>query len=164
MGFGIKERIVGGVVAGGIAIFGGVTATQDKTTRNETGAIVESGGLGAFALRVGDCFMAPEENTELVVSVEGVPCDAPHDGQVYATFDLPDAGSFDAVSAETQADEGCMSRWLNDWWGTYEENHEIDYSFFQPTAESWADADREIACVVVPIEGGPQLVGTDLPA
>ena len=47
---------------------------------------------------------------------------------------------------------------------TYEENAEIDFSYFQPTAESWGEADREIACVVVPIEGGPQLVGTDLPA
>lgn len=164
MGFGIKERIVGGVVAGGIAIFGGVAATEDKTTRNDTGAIVESGGLGAFALQVGDCFMAPEENTELIVSVEGVPCDAPHDGQVYATFDVPDADSFDAVSVEAQGEEGCMARWITDWWGTYEENAEIDYTFFQPTAESWADADREIACVVVPIEGGSQLVGTDLPS
>ena len=162
MGFGIKERIVGGVVAGGIAIFGGVSATGDETKRNDTGAIVESGGLGAFALRVGDCFMDPAE-ADLVQSVEGVPCDAPHDGQVYATFDLPDAVSFDAVSVEAQGVEGCMSRWITDWWGTYEENQEIDFSFFQPTAESWADADREIACVVVPIDGGPQLVGTDLP-
>jgi hypothetical protein len=164
MGFGIKERILGGVVAGGIAIFGGVTATQDKTTRNDTGAIVEAGGLGAFALRVGDCFMAPKENTEMVVSVEGVPCDAPHDGQVYATFAVPDAPSFDAASVKTEADDGCMSRWISDWWGTYKENAEIDYSSFQPTADSWANADREIACVVVPIDGGPQLVGTDLPS
>lgn len=162
--FGIKERIIGGVVAGGIAIFGGVAATQDETKRDETGAIVESGGVGAFALRPGDCFMAPDETAELVMSVEGVPCIAPHDGQVYATFDVPDAESFDELSVETQAQEGCLSRWMTDLWGAYEENTEIDINFLQPTAESWADSDREIACVIVPMEGVGPLMESKLPA
>ncbi len=162
MGFGLKEKIVGGVVAGGIAIFGGVAATQDKTTRDDKGAIVESGGLGAFALRIGDCFMVPAEAVEMVMSVEGVPCDTPHDGQVYDSFDVADAEAFDKVSVETQAGEGCLSRWKTDLWGTYEENTEIDFSALLPTKQSWAEDDREVACIVLPIEGGPQLVGSKL--
>ncbi|HVF14532.1 MAG TPA: septum formation family protein [Acidimicrobiales bacterium] len=139
-----------------------MAATDDKTTRNETGAIVESGGLGAFVMRPGDCFMAPEEGTELVVSVEGVPCEAPHDGQVYALFDVPDTEIFDEAGVEAQAGEGCMSRWSTELWGTYEENMEIDIFYFTPSSESWAEDDREIVCVIVPLDEDTPLVGSRL--
>ena len=62
MGFGIKERIVGGVVAGGIAIFGGVAATGDETKRNETGAIVESGGWGRSPCGSGTASWSPRRS------------------------------------------------------------------------------------------------------
>jgi Septum formation len=150
------------VVAGGIAIFGGVAATDDKTTRDESGAIVESGGLGAFVMRPGDCFMAPQDGTEMVASVEGVPCADPHDGQVYALFDVAHADSFDAASVEAQADEGCLSRWASDLWGPYEENMELDISYFVPTAESRATDDRGVACAIVPVDETVPLVGSKL--
>lgn len=153
MGFGLTQKIVGGVVAGGIAIFGGVTAMDDKTARDDKGAIVESGGLGAFALRVGDCFMAPEEGTALVQSVEGVPCADPHDGQAYALFDVPDAESFDEGRIEQQAGEGCLDRWEVGLWGTYDENLDLELQFLTPSVESWAENDRGVVCLIVSADG-----------
>ncbi|MDA3040977.1 MAG: hypothetical protein O3C27_15900 [Actinomycetota bacterium] len=72
----------------GIAVFGGANAFDANTTRDESGEIVEAGGLGVFAMEVGDCFQVPIE--DLVQSVEAVPCTEPHDAQVYAKFDMPD--------------------------------------------------------------------------
>ena len=64
------KRLIAGAVVAGVAIFAGVGAYQDDTVRDETGAIVEGGGLGAFVIRTGDCLNLPEES--LVQSVEAL--------------------------------------------------------------------------------------------
>jgi len=49
------KRLIGGAAIAGIAIFGGTAALSDDTTRKETGEVVEGGGLGASAVRIGEC-------------------------------------------------------------------------------------------------------------
>lgn len=152
-------RAVGGLVVGGVAVFAGTQATEDDTTRDDSGAITEAGGLGAFALQVGDCIQLPDA-TE-VLSVEGVPCGEPHDAQVFAEFELPD-GDFPGVeSVEMSAGDGCYERWPAAVGTDYETDTASDFTVFTPTAESWAEGDREVACLLVPLDG-PQMVGSRL--
>jgi len=110
---------IAGVAGLGVAAFAGTTALEDNTTRNDDGAITESGGLGAFQMRVGDCFNhAPAEDDEFVASVEGVPCNTPHDNEVFAEFDVAPAAVFpgqDAIYEEAWL--GCLDRfeeWVRD--------------------------------------------------
>lgn len=77
------KRIVGAAILA-VAAFGGAGALDDNTVRDDSGAIVEGGGLGAFAVQIGDCFNVPEE--ELVMSLEAVPCGDPHDAEAYDSF------------------------------------------------------------------------------
>lgn len=153
------RRVIGALAGGGVAIFAGASAVDDNTTRNESGDIVESGGLGVLAINVGDCFQLPD--AELVESVEGVPCAEPHDAQVYAEFDLP-AGAFPGQTAvDEQGSRGCYDRWQASVGTIYEEDTVLDFTFFTPQEDGWNAGDHEIMCAIVRIDGA-QMFGDQL--
>ncbi len=146
------RRLAGGAAAAGIAIFGGVSAMGDDTTRNDQGEIVESGGVGAFAIKFGDCIQLPTGLTE-VQSVEGVPCSAPHNAQAYDVFDMPGGDAYPGDLAITDAaDEGCLDRFAAFVGVPYEEST-LYISYLTPTVGSWAEGDHEIQCLVAPEYG-----------
>ena len=157
---GVLRYIAGATVVGGVAVFGGVGAFEDETTRDSGGAIVESGGVGAFALRIGDCIHWPgDDDTVEVTSVEGVPCEQPHDGEVYGRFDL-DAAGFSPARVESEGADGCLDLWEPAIGTVWEEDPDLDISTMVPTAESWDAGDREVLCIVVPVDGRPR-TGSD---
>ncbi len=141
-------RAAAGAVGIGVAAFAGTGAFDDNTTRDESGAIVESGGLGAFQMQVGDCFNDPEDLTaELIASVEGVPCHQPHDNEVFAEFDVTYSTFPGQDEVYTDAWWRCydhFERWVgNDW-----ESSSLEISALTPSDASWAEGDREITCFV----------------
>lgn len=150
MGIG---RLVGGAAAAGVAVFAGVSGIGDETTRDDAGEIVESGGLGVFAFQIGDCIQFPAEDADLIESVEGVPCTAPHDAQVYVEFDLPD-GDFPGDAAVSQAaTDGCYQAFDAAIGVSYDDTPELDFTFLSPVREGWAQGDREISCFVAQTDG-----------
>lgn len=144
------RRLIGGAAGAavaGAAVFGGVSAMGDETKRDEAGVITEAGGLGAFSIRVDDCIQLPDASE--VQSVEGVPCDRPHDAQAFATFLMPDGAYPGAVAIDRATDEGCMDR-FEAYVGVAYEDSELDFTAFHPTSASWTEGgDREIVCFVV---------------
>lgn len=80
------------------------------------------GGMVAYAhsqhddspgtLKVGDCFNLPAETgsepiTSSVTDIPSIPCDKPHDSQVYAEPKIPDSSFPDIADIESQADDAC---------------------------------------------------------
>jgi hypothetical protein len=150
----VVKKVVGWSAVAGIAVFGGVSAFGDDTTRNERNEIIQSGGLGAFAIELGDCLNLPSELT-MVQSVEGVPCTQAHDAQAYALFNLTDySNAFPGKAAiEEQASEGCYERFPA-FVGIPYEQSELYFTAFYPSEESWVEIDdREIICLLVPESG-----------
>lgn len=148
------KKVVGWSAVAGVAVFGGVSAFGDDTTRNDQNEIVEAGGLGAFSIEVGDCLNLPTELSE-VQSVEGVPCSEAHSAQAFAIFDLTGFGDGFPGSAafQDQAGEGCYQR-FEGFVGIPYENSELYFTTLEPTQESWAQLDdREIVCLLVPESG-----------
>ncbi len=148
------KKVVGWSAVAGVAVFGGVSAFGDDTTRNDQNQIVESGGLGAFSIEVGDCLNLPSELSE-VQSVEGVPCSEAHGAQAFAIFDLTgfDDGFPGSEAFQEQAGEGCYQR-FEGFVGIPYENSELYFTTLEPTQESWAQLDdREIVCLLVPESG-----------
>jgi hypothetical protein len=150
----VVKKVVGWGTVAGVAVFGGVTAFGDDTTRNDQNEIIEAGGLGAFAIEVGDCLNLPSEANR-VQSVEGVPCTQAHNAQAYALFDL--TGFSDAFPGsagfEEQAAEGCYERFRSFVGISYEQSA-LYFTFLEPTEDSWVKGgDREIACLLVPESG-----------
>jgi hypothetical protein len=157
---GLGRNIIGAAV-GGAAIFAGTGALSDDTTRNETGEITASGGVGAYKVRVGDCIQMPDDAGE-VVSVEGVPCSSPHGAQAFAEFTLPDLPALPSNDEMMSlAGRGCLGYWAGAIGTTYESDRSLDMTFWSPTQASWDQADRVVTCFVVSADGSP-LTGTKL--
>ncbi len=143
-------RLVGGAAVAGVAIFGGVTATGDDTTRDNSGDITEAGGLGVFAMQDGDCFMIPSE--EFVTSVEAVPCTDPHDAQKFATVRVPYTGLYEEMAVLESAWEACGER-FESFVGVPYSDSALYIDAFTPTEEGWAQSDRDALCLIVPETG-----------
>ena len=153
------KRLIAGAVVAGVAVFAGVGAFGDETTRNDAGDIVEGGGLGAFVIQNGDCINLPSES--LVQSVEGVPCHAAHDAEVYSLFDMasPESAYPGVNAVDKAAVDGCLAR-FHAFVGVAYEYSELDVYYLHPTEESWDELDdREIVCMVTAMDGS-SLTGT----
>lgn len=152
MGIG---RIIGGTVAGlGMVGLGytGIAGTDD-TTRDEAGAIVEEGEVGAFRIQVGDCLITPDGATE-IESVQGVPCSEPHSDEVYHAFNIAGSVFPGDEAVGLQADQGCYEAFESFVGATYEESI-YDFGAIYPTAGSWNElGDREVLCTMYLYAGG----------
>ena len=162
----VRGGVAAAAIGAGVIGFGQVSSGEDETVRDDDGAIVEAGGLGAFRMQEGDCFRYPTAIGDVgdgeayeLASVEGVSCDDPHDGEVYALFDLPggdDAPYPGEASVYESAGEGCIQRFESFVGIGYYASPTWDISPLYPTAVGWEQIDdREVVCVIVPIDGVP---------
>jgi len=146
-------RNVAIVLAAALAAVG---CSSDQTTRDETGAIVEEGDLGVFAVQEGDCINIPSATNE-ISTFTGVACTEPHDGQVFAAFDYEADAFPGSATLQAAADEGCVERFETFIGVAYVESIYYMQTFI-PTEDGWDTIDdREILCVVVPESGSEQL-------
>jgi len=107
-----------------------------------------------FELRAGDCFDDPPEAEELE-AVSSVPCDDPHDAEVYAEFAATTEGDdYPGESALiAEAERGCFER-FEPFAGIAPESTTLAIHFLAPTQQSWENVDdREITCIVADPSG-----------
>ena len=100
--------------------------------------------VSIYGLQTGDCLvdLDPAET-----SFELVTCDKPHDGEVFATYDLP-AGAFPGASLiEPLAAELCFGQGFTDFIGVAFVDSMIDALQSAPTAETWALGHHRISCI-----------------
>ncbi|MFS0912880.1 septum formation family protein [Microbacterium sp. 179-I 3D2 NHS] len=125
------------------SILGGGPADADRD--DETGQVTESANIDVFALKVGDCKMSSA--TGLIEAVDVVPCDEPHEEEVYHEFTMDD-GEFseEAVDAAT---DGCIGDAYTDFVGVIWDESTLDVYPITPTKETWEQLnDRVIQCVI----------------
>ena len=149
------------------------TATADETQPAETdepeqtdaGETDEPGGGGedvsVFDLEAGDCFNVEEENPSGIESVPVVPCDEPHQYEVYAIVNHPG----DEYPGDDEMDDFATTECQGDAFSSYvgaEYEESIYYStHLPPNAETWEQGDREVVCVLYqPDEEDPDGVRT----
>jgi hypothetical protein len=135
-----------------------VARTRERATRpvlqrlavTIVGVVVlgcSSSSTEVFSLQVGDCFQDPEAAAEEVHEVQTVPCDQPHDNEVYASLDLPD-GDFPGADAIAEASlDGCLER-FEEYVGTPYHASQLYATWLYPTESSWGEGDREVVCVL----------------
>ena len=106
--------------------------------------------LDVFALNIGECFDDPPNfgaGIE-VLELNGIPCDQPHDNEVYALIDYPgdETAPFpgdDALSAFVE--DECLVAFEEYVGGDYFSSN-LDFADLRPTAGSWEQGDREVVC------------------
>jgi hypothetical protein len=129
----------------------GTTVSDDDSTRDESGDVVEGGDVGAFRLQVGDCFA--EEAIGDVESVPVVSCEESYDSELYHTFDLPgtDYPGEEAIIESSQ--QGCLDTFETFVGASYETSI-YDISYLYPIEQSWTDInDRTVLCGVYLVDG-----------
>jgi hypothetical protein len=126
-----------------------VAANLGKATRSATtGVITHRGHINAFSLRVGDCFDNPA-GAERVDTVTAIPCDQPHNAQIYAKFKLTgsDFSYPGAATVERRARSGCNARI-----GTVNKSmttSAMTVRILLPEQTSWVAGQRTVSCMVV---------------
>ncbi|MEO6124978.1 MAG: septum formation family protein [Ilumatobacteraceae bacterium] len=141
----------------GLSACSGSTASAD---RNDDGTIVSDGTVDAFSVHVGDCYnddrsLVDSAGSAEVSSVGAVPCDAPHDNEIFAlVVASSSSGAFPGdeliFSDNVGACEAGFARYVG-----------IEYSesflgmgpLLVPSAQTWATGDREVVCGVFTIDG-----------
>ena len=106
-----------------------------------------------LAIEIGDCVQLPED--ELIESVEGVPCDVPHDAQVYSALDLGGGAFRNESDIGDEALKRCLARWHDAIGTDWEADPVHDFFYLHPTTKSWAFGDREVLCMIVRLDGDP---------
>ena len=136
------------VVIGGYFLYSVVTSAD----RDDSGAIVSAGTVDAFSIQAGDCFDDVTGFFDQVDTLPGVPCDDPHDNEVYAVIpvDLPEFPGDDAMG--DIAHEKCLAKFAGFVGKDYESSSLDIYTLF-PSSESWSrQNDREVVCAVYDME------------
>lgn len=106
---------------------------------------VEADLVGANSLVPGDCIQDLANDGGTVERLPVVPCEAEHEAEVYATFDVPDGDwpGEDVVTEQSQ--DGCAERLAS--FPEADDDPETTAFYLFPTEASWADGDRKVICM-----------------
>jgi len=119
----------------------------DDSSDTTTGA---GDQVSVLDLAVGDCWIDIPDNGVKTDTVSTVPCTDPHEGEVYAVFDLDmgdDWPGQDQVS--TGAEDQCVQE-FEGFVGIAYESSALSLFYFSPTEDSWTElGDRGAVCVVL---------------
>ena len=114
--------------------------------RDSAGTVVTAGAWSVFDLRVGDCIAPDQIASGDTDEVQLVPCDEPHELEVFGVVAHPDAAYPGAAAVATFADQACLS--LLDEQQT--QTGGTVFSYLLPTEDGWDERDdRMIVCVRV---------------
>jgi hypothetical protein len=126
-----------------------IVVNAGKATRSATtGVITHRGHISAFSLRVGDCFDNPA-GAHSVNTVTAIPCDQPHNAQIYAKFRLTgsDFSYPGAAKIARLARSGCNARI-----GSVNKSmttSAMTVRILLPEEASWIAGQRTVSCMIV---------------
>ncbi|MFJ5040627.1 septum formation family protein [Streptomyces parvulus] len=132
----------------------GCSDVTDAVDSAKDGAKKVARQRSVFSLDTGDCYNPSGKAEGTAYTVEIVPCDEAHEGQVVGEFAIDEGKQYpgdDGVSAV--ADTRCpveAQKYAPDTWAL-PKGAELFY--YTPTAESWATGDRSVSCTYTAEKG-----------
>jgi hypothetical protein len=140
-----------GFVLAALAIVGGAIAIVGSLTHGFKKPVTVTYTKSAiFSLRTGQCIDPHGQSASVL------PCDTPHDAEVFATFTLPDSKWPGDSAVQTAASSGCSTRL------TAYINPQLAISlastYVYPNAVAWQAGTRTVICEVTAASG--QLTGS----
>ncbi|MHB8892070.1 MAG: septum formation family protein [Candidatus Limnocylindrales bacterium] len=105
-------------------------------------------------LAVGACMNGLNEGVVVTTSTtRQVDCGTPHDNEVVGVVDLDDSGSFPGDAAILTTAQGECARLFADYVGIAFDASVLEMLQLVPTELTWAKGDRQIACIVLTVDG-----------
>lgn len=130
----------------------------DEPARDDSGSINETDDVNPNSLQPGDCFNDPDDSASEVTSLQAVPCEEPHDNEVFHVFDL-DQDEFPGQDEVKQLGlEACQAE-LEGYVGASAEEAGLAIVPVTPTEGSWDSDDRTVLCAAYNADG-TQLTGS----
>ena len=150
LGPGHRRRsllLAAGFAVAALAIVGGAIGTVGALTHGfKKPVTIKYRESAVFKLQTGDCVSAPNGQ---VVSV--LPCTAPHQAEVFATFTLPGSAWPGTAKVQQEAGSGCASRlagYLNPQLAI-----SLAQSYVFPNKVAWTGGTRTVICEVQAVSG-----------
>jgi hypothetical protein len=147
-GFAIAGLVLSGlwIILATVAVIGANSGTATRSS--STGIITHRGRMNIFSLKIGDCFDNPA-GAKTVHTVTAIPCDQPHNAQIYAEFKLRGSDlSYPGAAAVAQlARSGCNARV-----GSVDKsltNSSMSIRIFLPAEVAWITGQRTVSCMIV---------------
>lgn len=113
--------------------------------RDDKAQVTRSSSIGIFNLKLGDCKMSDSGTT--VSDTDVVPCDKPHDEEVFYEFKLPD-GEYDSAAIDKEV-EKCAGDAFTTFIGIAYDDSTLDVAYMTPTKDTWEEMnDRLVQCIV----------------
>ncbi|WP_327247194.1 septum formation family protein [Streptomyces sp. NBC_01320] len=155
MSLGVTSRSLRGISAVVALISVGAVGCSETLDSAKAGAKKVVRQRSVFSLATGDCYNsnsgAPESEE---FSVEVVPCEEPHEGQVIGEFKIDGQSAYPGADRTAQiADERCPAeaqKFTPDTWALPKG---VDVYYYSPTKESWATGDRAVSCTYTKAAG-----------
>lgn len=123
-------------------------STPTDSESSETPIPEDPETQGVFDITVGDC-LSDDVGEGEVSEVPTVPCDGPHDAEVYLSVIMDDADTFPGDAAVETASQDCIGQGFTDFVGLEYNSSVLTASTLTPTQESWENNDdREILCLI----------------
>ena len=119
---------------------------DDNGTDNGGDTTTAPEDIDVLSLSVGDCLS--DLSGSMFATLPVVPCSEPHEGEVYALFDVSLDGitypGEDAIIDE--AEQGCDSRLQNYAPSAYRDSG-VEIFYLYPSEDTWSFGDREVVCI-----------------
>jgi hypothetical protein len=132
---------------GVVAVIAILTAAE----RDRSGDITSGGSVAVEDLAVGDCVNELTDTGE-INELPAVPCAEPHDGEVYAIFDLPGPKWPGEQSVTDQAERSCSDK-LEPYVADKADLKSLELYFLHPTEQSWRLGDHGVTCIALDSKG-----------
>ncbi len=114
------------------------------TPRNSAGQVTAAATADVFAVRVGDCL--GDVGTGTVDELKLVPCSEEHSWEAYASSSIEAERYPGTTEVQAQAEDAC-DKAFTEFVGVDVRESRYTFTYLHPTAESWAQDDREVVCL-----------------
>jgi hypothetical protein len=142
-----------GLVVGLLALSVLAAGCGGGVERDEDGTIATRQSIPVTDLEVGDCFDLPAGDE--VENLDAVPCEEPHDAEVFHIYDLQDADTRPDPTTLAESNRDACVPAFERFVGFDFDTSELDILTFDPSDDSWAAGDRTVICSLVEVDRSP---------
>lgn len=115
--------------------------------RGPDGEVLDAGEVAVGELRAGDCFEDPSASTASVSRLLVLPCDEPHDSEIYFVYTVTGDDYPGAAALDDESDRRCEIE-FESFVGTARADSDLEFFALIPTRESWEGGDRTVLCAL----------------
>lgn len=148
-----KKGIAAVAATAAVLLLASCSLLSSDAPRDDSGQVTEAATISVSKLQTGDCFDSASMGSGEVDTVKVIPCDEPHDSEIYAEKTLTGSAFPGGDAIQEEANEFCYNEFAP-FVGVALEDSVLYFYGLTPTQGSWEQHnDRLIQCIIISDEG-----------